>query len=209
MKLQNGFFYETSLIINIFDKTYKMYLYIKNMVCTRCKMAVEDVIHSLEYKLEKVELGEVEIGEELTSDQLEELNKKLQALGFEILDNRKSQIVTKIKSILIDLVQNKNACLDVPLSIFITNKINQDYNTLSQLFSQLESLTIEQYFILLKIEKVKELLVYDELNLKEIAYRLNYSSVAHLSKQFKKTTGLTPTYFKSMGSQRRKLIDKL
>ncbi|WP_133712752.1 helix-turn-helix domain-containing protein [Myroides indicus] len=186
-----------------------MYLYIKNMVCTRCKMAVEDIIHSLGYKLEKVELGEVEIGEELTSKQVEELNKKLQTLGFEILDNRKSQIVTKIKSILIDLVQNRDACLDVPLSIFITDNINQDYNTLSQLFSQLESLTIEQYFILLKIEKVKELLVYDELNLKEIAYRLNYSSVAHLSKQFKKTTGLTPTYFKATGSQRRKLIDKL
>lgn len=179
------------------------------MVCTRCKAAVENLIHSLGYVLQKIELGEVEIEGGLTFTQLDELDRALKSLGFEILDDRKSQIVTKIKSILIDLVQNKNACLDSPLSIFITDKINQDYNSLSQLFSQLESITIEQYFILLKIEKVKELLIYDELSLKEIAYRLNYSSVAHLSKQFKKTTGFTPTDFKTTGNQRRKLIDKL
>ncbi len=179
------------------------------MVCERCKMAVENLLLSAEFTPTKVELGEVEIKEDLTPTQLQALESKLQSLGFEILDNQKSKAVDKIKTVLIDLVQNHNAYLETPLSTYIADKMQQDYHSLSQLFSQLESTTIEQYFICLKIEKVKELLVYDELTLKEITFLLHYSSVAHLSKQFKKVTGLTPTHFKTTGSQRRKVIDKL
>lgn len=179
------------------------------MVCERCKMAVENLLLAAEFTPTKVELGEVEIKEDLTEIQMQSLESKLQSLGFEILDNQKSKAVDKIKTVLIDLVQNHNAYLETPLSTYIADKMQQDYHSLSQLFSQLESTTIEQYFICLKIEKVKELLVYDELTLKEITFLLHYSSVAHLSKQFKKVTGLTPTHFKTTGSQRRKVIDKL
>ncbi|MTG98591.1 MULTISPECIES: helix-turn-helix domain-containing protein [Myroides] len=186
-----------------------MNIYIKNMVCTRCKMAVESLFTELKYTVINIDLGEVEIKESLSDTQLGEIKDRLEAIGFELLDDRKSKIVTKIKSLLIELVQKNNAYLETPLSNYISEQMNQDYHALSTLFSSLESTTIEQYFIILKIERVKELLVYDEISLKEIAYLLNYSSVAHLSKQFKKVTGLTPTHFKTTGDQRRKLIDKL
>lgn len=199
----------TFSIFGLSELVFRMKLYIKNMVCERCKMAVENLLLSTQYTPVKVELGEVEIKEDLTPSQMNSLTEKLQSLGFEILDNQKSKTVDKIKTVLIELVQNHNAYLETPLSVYITEKIGQDYQSLSQLFSQLESTTIEQYFICLKIEKVKELLVYDELTLKEITFLLHYSSVAHLSKQFKKVTGLTPTHFKTTGSQRRKVIDKL
>ena len=186
-----------------------MKLYIKNMVCERCKMAVDNLLTESKYTPTKIELGEVEIQEDLNSSQLKEVETKLQKIGFELLDNQKSKTVDRIKTVLIELVQKHNANLQVPLSAYITDKMQMDYHALSLLFSQLESTTIEQYFIQLKIERVKELLVYDELSLKEITYQLNYSSVAHLSKQFKKVTGLTPTHFKTTGAERRKVIDKL
>ncbi|MGL4582717.1 MAG: helix-turn-helix domain-containing protein [Flavobacterium sp.] len=186
-----------------------MKLYIKNMVCERCKMAVDHLLSEANYTPVKIELGEVEIKESLTASQLKELESKLQKIGFELLDNQKSKTVDKIKTILIELVQKHNANLQVPLSAYISDKMKMDYHALSLLFSQLESTTIEQYFIHLKIEKVKELLVYDEMSLKEITFLLNYSSVAHLSKQFKKVTGLTPTHFKATGAERRKVIDKI
>lgn len=186
-----------------------MKLYIKNMVCERCKMAVDNLLSEAQLTPTKIELGEVEIKEELTPTQLKEVENKLQKIGFELLDNQKSKTVDKIKTLLIKLVQEENANLQIPLSAYIADKMIMDYHALSLLFSQLESTTIEQYFIQLKIEKVKELLVYDELSLKEITYQLNYSSVAHLSKQFKKVTGLTPTHFKATGAERRKVIDKI
>ncbi|WP_121965248.1 AraC family transcriptional regulator [Myroides sp. N17-2] len=186
-----------------------MKLYIKNMVCERCKMAVDNLLLEAQFTPVKIELGEVDIKEELTSAQLKAIESKLQKIGFELLDNQKSKTVDKIKTILIELVQKHDANLQVPLSAYIAEKMQMDYHALSLLFSQLESTTIEQYFIHLKIEKVKELLVYDELSLKEITFQLNYSSVAHLSKQFKKVTGLTPTHFKATGAERRKVIDKI
>ncbi|MEC4113604.1 helix-turn-helix domain-containing protein [Myroides pelagicus] len=186
-----------------------MIIYIKNMVCTRCKMAVESLFVELGYTIQKMDLGEVELKEKLTPVQLEKIKEKLEAIGFELLDDRKSKTVTKIKTLLIELVQKHNAYLETPLSTYISERMKLDYHNMSALFSSLESTTIEQYFITLKIERVKELLVYDEISLKEIAYLLNYSSVAHLSKQFKKVTGLTPTHFKTTGNQRRKLIDKI
>ncbi|MDR2221377.1 MAG: AraC family transcriptional regulator [Flavobacteriaceae bacterium] len=186
-----------------------MVIYIKNMVCARCKMAVESLFKGMEITPIIIELGEVHLHEELNRKQLTQLEEKLYEIGFELLDDKRSKLVMKIKSVLITLIQDANGYLETPLSVFVSEQVGQDYNSLSQLFSQLESTTIEQYYILLKIERVKELLVYDELSLKEIAFQLNYSSVAHLSTQFKKVTGLTPTHFKSLRHNRRELIDKL
>lgn len=186
-----------------------MKLYIKNMVCSRCKMVLEDQLNQLGFPPSQVKLGEITFEKPLNSLQIASIQEKIQPLGFEILDDKKQQTVMLIKSTLIDLVQQEQAYLKNTLSDYLTDKLQQDYHILSQLFSQLESTTIEQYFIQLKIEKVKELLVYDELTLKEIAFQLHYSSVAHLSAQFKKITGLTPTHFKQLGNQKREFIENL
>lgn len=186
-----------------------MILHIKNMVCPRCIMVVEEQLNNLGYNDIHVQLGEVTFSNELTNTEIETITKKLIEFGFELLDNKRYQLVSKTKNILIHLVQDEDAFLKLTLSDYLTEKTQVDYNHLSQLFSQIENTTIEQYYINLKIERVKELLVYDELTIKEIAFKLNYSSVAHLSKQFKKVTGLTPTHFKTLGNQKRKLIDTL
>lgn len=186
-----------------------MILHIKNMVCPRCNMVVEEQLHRLGYNAIQVQLGEVIFPEKLSSTEIEMIGKKLLEFGFELLDDKRYQLVSKIKNVLIQLIQNENGALKLTLSEYLTEKLQVDYPQLSQLFSQIEHTTLEQYYINLKIERVKELLVYDELTIKEIAFMLNYSSVAHLSKQFKKVTGLTPTHFKTLGNQKRKLIDTL
>lgn len=186
-----------------------MVLHIKNMVCPRCKMVVEEQLHHLGHTTIQVQLGEVSFANALSENEIQTISKKLQEYGFELLDDKRYQLVSKIKNILIQLIQNENATLQNPLSEYLAEKTKVDYNQLSLLFNQTEHTTIEQYYITLKIERVKELLVYDELTVKEIAFKLNYSSVAHLSKQFKKVTGLTPTHFKTLGNQKRKLIDTL
>lgn len=186
-----------------------MILHIKNMVCPRCKMVVEEQLNILGHNDIQVRLGEVTFPNELTNTEIGIIDKKLIEFGFELLDNKRYQLVSKTKNILIHLVQNENSFLKLTLSDYLTEKTQVDYNQLSQLFSQIEHTTLEQYYINLKIERVKELLVYDELTIKEISFMLNYSSVAHLSKQFKKVTGLTPTHFKTLGNQKRKLIDTL
>lgn len=186
-----------------------MKLFIKNMVCHRCILAVEQIFTSLQYTPIAIKLGEVELLEQLESEELEKISQQLEAIGFELLNDKERQGVTQIKSLLIELLQREQLTLDVPLSAYLAKELNKDYLYLTQLFSQLESTTIEQYFIQLKIEKVKELLLYDELSLKEIAFRLNYSSVAHLSTQFKKITGMTPTAFKQLTLPHRKQIDQL
>lgn len=179
------------------------------MVCARCKLVVKNTLTEIGYPPLQVELGEVTFENELSKASISLISDKLNVLGFEILDDKKSQTVSLIKSVIIQLVREENAFLKTNLSDYLTQKIGLDYTHLSHLFSQLESKTIEQYFIHLKTERVKELLVYDELSVKEIAYLLNYSSVGHLSRQFKKTTGLTPTHFKSTGTHKRKLIDQI
>lgn len=157
----------------------------------------------------QVDLGEVEL-EEKNIDKIKvQLEQELQSLGFELLNDQKTKTIEKVKNRIIDLVQNKNSSLDVTLSDYLTQEIHQDYSALSSLFSEVEGITIEKYYIQQKIEKVKELLVYDELSLSEIAYQLNYSSVAYLSNQFKKVTGLTPSHFKNMRSVNRKSIEEL
>lgn len=186
-----------------------MKLYIKNMVCSRCKMVVKSVFENMGINPIRVELGEVELKNDIDESQKHELLKSLRAIGFDLIDDRKSKAIDKIKTLIIDLVQNKNNDLKSNLSDYLSQQLHQDYNTMSNLFSEVENTTIEKYFINQKIEKVKELIIYDELSLSEIAYSLNYSSVSHLSNQFKKITGFSPTYFKSIKSVKRRQIEDL
>lgn len=180
------------------------------MVCSRCKMLVKAELEKAGLNPLTVELGEVEIESEPTDEVLEQLNASLQKLGFEIIDDRKSRIIEKIKNAIVELIHHKsNENMSVNLSEFISQKLNYDYNYLSNLFSEVQGITIEKYFIAQKIEKVKELLKYDELSLSQIADRLGYSSVAYLSNQFKKQTGLTPSFYKTMKTNSRKNIEDL
>lgn len=178
------------------------------MVCPRCVSAVEKAFTQLSIDWVQVKLGEVILQKELNEKQYLLLQKSLQALGFELLDDAKKQQIEKIKAIIIENIHHlENGKL--VFSEIISNELNKEYSQLSKLFSLTESITIEQYIILQKIEKVKELLVYNEMNLSEIASKMGYSSVAHLSTQFKKTTGLTPTLFKNQGLQQRKMLDQI
>jgi YesN/AraC family two-component response regulator len=186
-----------------------MKLYIKNMVCSRCKMVVKAQLESKGLRLLSVNLGEVEIEGDLSKDQLSQLNSSLKTLGFELIDDKKSQTIEKLKNLIVTLVHHTDHDIKTNLSSFITSQIHQDYNYLSNLFSEVEGTTIEKYFIAQRIERVKELIVYDELSLSEIAGQLGYSSVAYLSNQFKKVTGFTPSYFKSLKEYKRKNIEEL
>lgn len=179
------------------------------MVCSRCKMVVKAQLESKGLRPLSVNLGEVEIEGDLSKDQLLQLDTSLKALGFELIDNKKSQTIEKIKNAIITLVHHSDNDIHTNLSSFITSKIHQDYNYLSNLFSEVEGTTIEKYFISQRIEKAKELLVYDELSLSEIADKLGYSSVSYLSNQFKKITGFTPSYFKSLKENKRHNIEDL
>ncbi len=156
-----------------------------------------------------VSLGEIELVKPATLKQLEELDKNLQQLGFELLDNQKQKQIEKVKTLLIKKVQTGDIEEHFSIIDFLSTSIHKDYSAISRLFSEVEGITIEHFFILQKIEKVKELLVYAELNLNEISYKLGYSSVAHLSAQFKKITGLTPSHFKKLGAPQRKSLDSV
>jgi len=182
-------------------------LRIKNMVCPRCIMAVEKTMEELGFDVNDVELGLVEFHEAITLEDRNKIEEYLVKLGFEILDDKKSQTVERIKNQIIELVSKDLNDLTITLSEYLSSKLQTDYNSLSKLFSTQESQTIEQYYILQKIEKVKELLVYDELNLNEIAYKMNYSSSAHLSTQFKKVTGLSPTHFKEIKLSKEQILE--
>lgn len=179
------------------------------MVCGRCEAAVNAVLEKMSLPVVSVDLGEVILSRELTSEEKKPLALSLQELGFELLEDKTSIIIGKIKNLIIDLVHYQNEKLKVNFSAFLSDELHQDYSALSKLFSEVEGVTIEHYFIAQKIEKVKELLVYDEMSLSEIAIQLNYSNVAHLSNQFKKVTGMTPTYFKKIKDKNRKQIDAL
>ncbi len=156
-----------------------------------------------------VELGEVEIDEELSDGEKTALNAQLLAFGFSFIDDKKTRIIEKVKNLIVDLVQHKNSQLKTNLSDYLSREFSHDYNYISNLFTQAESTTIEQYFIAQRIEKVKELLVYDEFSLSQIADDMGYSSVSHLSKQFKKVTGLTPSHFKQLKDIKRISLDDL
>jgi YesN/AraC family two-component response regulator len=179
------------------------------MVCIRCKMVVKSELEKLGLKYVVVELGEVDLMEEMTAGQHDAFKAAIFRSGLELLDDKKSVLIQKIKNVIIDLVHYSEEPLSVNLSEFLSKKLNHDYTYLANLFSEVTGLTIEKFFILHKIERVKELLVYNELTLTEIAYKMHYSSVSHISFQFKKITGLTPSHFKKLKEKRRSMLDKL
>ena len=156
-----------------------------------------------------VELGEVEIADDINEEEKEALDDVLNQLGFQLISDKKSRWIEQIKKVLVELVHHQEEQVKTNLSIYISEKLHHDYSYLSNLFSEVQGVTIEQYYIAQKIERVKELLVYDELSLSEIADELNYSSVSHLSKQFKKVTGLTPTHFRQVKKKKRKPLDEI
>jgi AraC-like DNA-binding protein len=190
-------------------KTIFLKLFIKNMVCIRCKMVVKDQLEKLGYHPVIVELGEADITEDLNAAEQEQVRTVFLQSGLELMEDKKSILIQKIKNIIVELVHYSEEPLVVNLSEYLHQKLDHNYTYLANLFSQVQGTTIEKYFISHKIERVKELLVYNELNLTEIAYLMHYSSVAHLSAQFKKVTGLTPSHFKQLREQRRKMLEEL
>ena len=179
------------------------------MVCIRCKMLVKDELTKLGLHYAVVELGEAEIPEKISAAQYDQLKLALLKSGLELMDDKKSVIIQKIKNLIIDLVHYSEEPLTINLSAYLSQKLNYDYTYMANLFSEVQGVTIEKFFIAHKIERVKELLVYNEFSLTEIAYRMHYSSVAHLSNQFKKVTGLTPSYFKNLKNKRRSALEDL
>ena len=184
-------------------------LLVKNMVCQRCVMAVETILNQEAISFHKVVFGEIHLVAPLTPAQKTALTTQLKAVGFELIDNHSSGLIEKIKQLVIKRARNDMEGTDskTKLSIHLSDTLHHEYTYLSSLFSAIEGRTIENYFIEQRIEKAKELLIYDQLTLSQIAYQLDYSSVAHLSTQFKKITGLTPTYFKELGALKRKGLD--
>lgn len=172
-------------------------------------MVVRSELEKLGFPVKEVSLGEATFEKKITIKQKEKISKAFLPLGFEIIDDKRSRLIEKIKNIIIDIVHHQDGEMTQNLSEVLGKELHHDYNYLSNLFSEVEGVTIEKYFIAQKIEKVKELLVYDELSLSEIAFRLNYSSVAYLSNQFKKVTGLTPGHFRKVKADKRKPLDKV
>jgi AraC-like DNA-binding protein len=183
-------------------------IHIKNMVCPRCIEAVKELLKEANVGFEHVLLGEARLKRPLDKQQQSNLAPLLEAKGFELLEDKTSSIISNIKGLIIEQVYYSHEPLKVNFSTFLSEKIGKDYSSLSKLFSSVESITIEKFITAQKIERVKELLIYDQLTLSQIAFQLNYSSVAHLSAQFKKETGLTPTQFKKQKRPSRKSIDK-
>jgi AraC-like DNA-binding protein len=186
-----------------------MNLHIKNMVCNRCKMVVKAELEKLGFNPISVELGEVSLVEHISADDKLRIAEKLNHFGFELLEDKKTQITEQIKTSIINLVHYVNEPLKINLSTYLSEQLNLEYPQLSTVFSEVENQTIEKYFISQKVEKAKEMLTYGELTVSEIAYKLNYSSVAHLSAQFKKITGFTPSAYKAETSDKRKTLDEI
>jgi len=179
------------------------------MVCIRCKMVVKSEMEKLGVHYTIVELGEAEIREDISTEQMDRLSVALRKTGLELMDDKKSILVEKIKAVIIELVHYNEEQIKINLSDYLSEKLNHNYTYLSNLFSEVKGTSIEKFYLTHKIEKVKELLVYDELNLTEIADKLHYSSVAHLSNQFKKMTGLTPSHFKNLKHKRRSTLENM
>ena len=172
-------------------------------------MLVKAELDKLNITYKNVELGEAEVEDDLTDKQKLDLKTELAKSGLELMDDKKAMLVEKIKRVIIEMVHYADEFPVINFSVFLSEKLNHNYTYLSNLFSEVKGTTIEHYIILHKIEKVKELIVYDELNLTEIAFKMNYSSVAHLSNQFKKITGLTPTFFKKLKTYRRSSLEDM
>jgi len=186
-----------------------MRLYIKNMVSTRCKLLVKSELESLDLGYKTVDLGEVELEENISDEKREELKQALLRSGLVLMEDKKSILVEKIKTIIIEMVHYSDELPKVNYSVYISQKLNLNYTYMANLFAEVKGTTIEQFIIIHKIERVKELIIYDELTLTEIAELMQYSSVAHLSKQFKRITGLTPSHFKQLKNKRRNPLEDL
>jgi AraC-like DNA-binding protein len=191
------------LIYPVYVQQNKMKLFVKYMVSLRCKMVVKEALEKLGLHYTVVSLGEVEVTEDITPEQREQLKTCLFKSGLELMDDKKAILVERIKNSIIELIHNSEELSEIKKSVYISEKLNYDYAYLSDLFAEETGTTIGHYIIAHKIERAKELLIYEELGLSEIAYKLNYSSVAHLSNQFKKVTGLTPSFYKSLSIKNR------
>lgn len=179
------------------------------MVSNRCKMAVKAELNKLGLHSIVSELGEAEIMEDISIEQRNKLKIGLQRYGLELMDDKRAILIEKIKTSIIDLIHHSDEMIKVNISDYLSNKLNHDYTYLANLFSEVQGTTIEHFVIAHKIERIKELIIYDELNITEIAWKMNYSSVAHLSNQFKKITGFSPSYFKKLKEKRRKPIEDI
>lgn len=179
------------------------------MVSNRCKLAVKAELNKLGLHYIVVDLGEVEIMEDITTQQQQQLKLGLSSSGLELMDDKRAVLIEKIKNVITEMIHDSEELPKVNYSDYISERLNYDYTYLSNLFSEVKGITIQQFIIIHKIEKVKELLFYDELNLTEISYRMHYSSVAHLSNQFKKVTGLTPSAYKNLKEKRRNPLEEV
>jgi AraC-like DNA-binding protein len=186
-----------------------MKLIVKYMVSNRCKMVVKEVLEGLGLHSTSINLGEVEILESISAEQRAAVNAVLLRSGLELMDDKKAMLIEKIKNIITEMVHYSDELPRLKFSSFLSEKLDYNYTYLANLFSETEGTTIEHYILLHKIERVKELILYDELNLTEIAWKMNYSSVAHLSRQFKQITGLTPTFFKALKVKKRSMLEDL
>ena len=186
-----------------------MKIFIKHMVSNRCKMAVKEELRKLGLHFIVVDLGEVEIMENISAEQREQMKAALLISGFELMDDKKAILIEKIKTAVIEMVHHSDEEIKTNFSDFLSEKLNHNYTYLANLFSEVQGTTIEHFIIAHKIERIKELIIYDELNITEIAWKMNYSSVAHLSNQFKKVTGLSPSHFKQLKDKRRSSIEDI
>ena len=186
-----------------------MKLYIKNMVSNTCRLVVKDALNELNLHYILVNLGEVEIMENISKKQREELKETLIKMGLELMNDKKAILIEKVKNTIIEMVHFADNMIKVNFSDYLSRKLNYDYTYLSNLFSEIQGINIQQFILLHKAERIKELITYDELTISEIAYKMNYSSVAHLSNQFKKITGFSPSHFKQLRVKRRNIIETI
>ncbi|HET6989935.1 MAG TPA: AraC family transcriptional regulator [Bacteroidia bacterium] len=186
-----------------------MKLFIKYMVSTRCKIVVKEVLKELGLHFVLVDLGEVEVMENISAEDREKIKTGLLEAGLELMDDKRAMLIEKIKNVIVEMVHHSNEAIKVNFSDFLSKKLDHDYTYMANLFSEVQGTTIEQFIISHKVERIKELIIYGELNITEIAWKMNYSSVAHLSNQFKKMTGLSPSHFKQLKDKKRSPIEEI
>jgi len=184
-------------------------IFIKNMVCYRCQIVVKNELDKLGFKYSDVKIGEADLVDDLQAEDLERLDKELNKAGLQLLSCKKTILIEKIKNAIIELAHYSDDHIKVNLSDYLSEKLHYDYTYLANIFSEAKGITIEKFFLTHKIEKVKELILYNEYTISEIARKMNYSSVAHLSKQFKKITGITPTHFKMTKNNKRDTLESI
>ena len=199
-----------SLDICVYLKNrYPLKIYIKYMVSIRCKMAVKEALKGLGLHFVFVDLGAVEIMEELSAEQWQQLKIVLHRSGLELMENKKAQLIQEVKKLILDIIYHTEEELKVSFTVYLSQQTHQEYPYLANLFLEVQGTTIQQYMIIHKVERIKELIIYRELSITEITWKMNYSSVAHLSNQFKKITGLTPTHFRQLKEKRLQKMEEV